>query len=91
MIEVKVYIHYMENKIINYGMILLIFYASWVIYNQENEIVEKRHLLNEVKETIIKQRNLIDAQAEYIYFLEKSTINNSPIYQGPPKLFREPI
>ena len=81
----------METRLINYGIILLIFYASWVIYNQEEEVVKKDHLLNEAAGTIIKQRKLIDAQSEYIKFLENPVIN-SPIYPSiPPKIFKKPI
>ena len=70
----------MKNKIIDYGIILFAVYVIINIYSMWEENDHQRIQLEDCKEVILKQRDVIDAQEEYINFLIKQDSNSFPIY-----------
>jgi|TARA_B100001094_G_C18191642_1_gene807702 hypothetical protein len=70
----------MKNKIIDYGIILFAVYVIINIYSMWEENDHQRIQLEDCKEIILKQRELIDAQEQYINFLIKQDSSSFPIH-----------
>lgn len=77
-----------RERLVAYGIILFIFYIGLYMWNQK----ERELLLNDqvidFKTVLEKQRILIDAQEEYINYLE---IQLQPIYKREIPKYNQPI
>jgi hypothetical protein len=69
-----------KNKIIDYGIIIFTICIALHIYSLWQERDYQELLLEDCGETIIKQRELINAQEEYINFLIKQNSGLLPTY-----------
>ena len=86
----------MKDRFTVYGIVLMIVYIGWYMWNQKvmigrlDDALHNQHeVMIELKKAINKQRELIQAQEEYIKQLERECNNQ---FFGPKSpLFREPI
>lgn len=78
----------MKDRLAIYGVILLAFYIGTYMWNQKESISLLKEQLIEYNSTLKKQRELIDAQEEYIKFLERET---SPLYRNRIPKYNQPI
>jgi len=79
----------MNERLTLYGIVLAAFYIGLYIWNQKEEIVYLHEQIIKQEETLLKHRDLIDAQREYIELLEIESLN--PLYKPVYPLYNEPI
>jgi len=79
----------MNDRLTVYGIILAALYIGLYIWNQKEEIVLLNEHIIKQEETLLKHRDLIDVQREYIELLEVGF--NSPLYGPVYPLYKDPI
>ena len=79
----------MKDRLALYGIILLALYIGLYIWNQKERVAVLDGIVIESQATLKKQRELIDAQREYINFLEADSYN--PLYQPKYPIYKDPI
>lgn len=78
----------MRDRLIIYGVILIIVYVGLQNWNQKEVIIYLRDIVAEQQLTVKKQRQLIDAQEDYIKVLEGY---QSPIHGRGGNPYKDPI
>jgi hypothetical protein len=79
----------MKDRLTLCGIILLAFYIGLYIWDQKEKVALLDGIVIESRATLKKQRELIDAQREYINFLEVDSYN--PLYQSKRPIYKDPI
>ncbi len=79
----------MKDRLTLYGIILLGFYIGLYIWDQKERVSFLEGIIIESESTLKKQRELIDAQREYIDFLEVKSYN--PLYKPKYPIYKDPI
>ncbi len=78
----------MKDRLAIYGVILVALYIGTYIWNQKEGINLLKEQIIEYDSTLKKQRELINAQEEYIKFLERGSL---PFYRDRIPKYNQPI
>ena len=79
----------MKDRFPIYLIIFAAVYIGLYMWELKKEIAYLNHHIDKQEEEVLKHRELIDAQRDYIIILELDY--KSPLYNSPHPLYKDPI